>query len=237
MTVLLSALFTTLSTTAIGKALDRLFDAGFARADQVLGEPVPHALAVRLHLAPDLSPAGRTLAWTTFVQLTTRISVVPMGEKEGFDREALASLHTMFGELRDALILAGPEAVRELARPGAIQAQGGSATTVATVVQIVLNVALRPFLNHWHPLLERREAQRPAGSSAWVWEQDWPDHPRFRHELRELQGGLREVAIALQSLLDIQGIARVGGSGRKGVKVGQYPAWSALRARGPAEAR
>ena len=95
----------------------------------------------------EADPAERRAAWSLYVELVTRISVQPLGHKEGLLREALSSLHSIFGSTRQILREAGPDV-------------GGSYESVGGIAIAVLNRGLRPFLAKWHPSLQAWEVQR-----------------------------------------------------------------------------
>lgn len=154
-------------------------------------------LEVKLRLAPILEPKSREFAWEVYVELVTRISIVPLPDDEGSDREALASLYSLFGNLREALVRAGPDT----AKPS------GDGTSVATFVAVLLNTMLRPFLSHWHPHLEQHEVKKGSRVSRREHEAAWADHLEFRRELRELQENLVRFAAALEELLELPKMA------------------------------
>ena len=60
--------------------------------------------------------AERLAAWELYVELITRVAVVPLPAGEGLLREALTSLYTLFGATRDILRRARPEHRRTQAR-------------------------------------------------------------------------------------------------------------------------
>lgn len=51
----------------------------------------------------------RLASWDLYVELITRIAVAPLQPSEGLMREALTSLHSLFGSTRDVLRRHGPE--------------------------------------------------------------------------------------------------------------------------------
>ena len=53
--------------------------------------------------------AERQAPWELYVELITRITVVPLGDDEGLLREALTGLYSMFPTTRDVLRRHGPE--------------------------------------------------------------------------------------------------------------------------------
>ena len=84
-------------------------------------------------------------AWELYVELVTRIAVVPLGEQEGLLREALSSLYSLFATTRDILRRYGPD----VAEP---KPHGQYSFGVLAVA--MLNYGLRPVLARWHPALE-----------------------------------------------------------------------------------
>jgi hypothetical protein len=95
-------------------------------------------------------------AWELYVELVTRIAVVPLGGQEGLLREALSSLYSLFATTRDILRRYGPA----IAEP---KPDGQYSFGVLAVA--MLNYGLRPVLARWHPALEDWEASRPDGRS------------------------------------------------------------------------
>src|SRR4051794_769042 len=99
-----------------------------------------------------MTPSGARRGSCLYVELVTRIAVVPLKGSEGLLREALASLYALFAITREILRRYGPE----LARP-----RPEGEYSLGELAVLVLNYQLRPLLAHWHPLLESLEAQRP----------------------------------------------------------------------------
>ncbi len=157
-------------------------------------------VAVRLKLVKRLDDNATALAWEAYVELVTRISIVPMPDDQGFDREALDSLYTLFGKLRAALVRAGPQSAARAA---------DDSMPIGTSIAVVLNVVLRPFVAYWHPRLERHEATRPPNVSKWDHEQAWSEHGAFREQLATLRANLVRFAAALEEVLDLPALARL----------------------------
>lgn len=126
--------------------------------------------------------AKRT-AWEIFVEVSTRISTQPLGEEEGFLREALTSLYRLFGRTRDLLAQAQPTKVT-----------GGR--TVEYLALTMLNHELRPFLSLWHPRLARFEQ---TGKD----EADWDDNAAFRRDLEQLRQHLVEFSLSFARLAGV----------------------------------
>ncbi len=132
----------------------------------------------------EADPTQRKAAWSLYVELVTRIAIQPLETDQGLLREALSSLHSLFGTTREILKQAGPNI-------------GASRTSVGGIAITVLNRGLRPFLAKWHPLLQAWEAQRPANVSPKEHEQTWSQEALLRSELELLRQDLEEYAIAL----------------------------------------
>jgi hypothetical protein len=123
--------------------------------------------------------AERNAAWELYVELVTRIAVVPLYGDEGVLREALSSLYSIFGATRAILRKYGP-AVARPAKSGRYR--------FGYLAVWMLNGALRPVLAYWHPELERWEAQRPVDRSAVDHEAQWSRVSELRGELERLRG-------------------------------------------------
>ncbi len=88
-------------------------------------------------------------AWALYVQLATRIATQKL-DPEGSAQEALRSLYTLFGSVRETLLAVGPDAV-------------DGPDFVGPLAVRLLNEGLRPFLTTWHNRLaahEHRESIR-----------------------------------------------------------------------------
>ena len=118
----------------------------------------------------------RLAAWELYVELATRIAVVPLRADEGLAREALNSLYALFDLTRDILRAHGPVVARP--RPDGEYNLGQLAV-------VVLNYELRPLLAHWHPALETWEAERPAEQSRAEHEKAWPAATQLRADLEQ----------------------------------------------------
>jgi hypothetical protein len=116
----------------------------------------------------------RAAAWELYVELVTRMAVVPLPAREGLLREALSSLYSLFASTREILRKSGPE----IAEPKKSGEYNFGYLAVA-----MLNFAVRPLLTRWHPTLEDWEAQRPADRSRGEHERAWPQAEELRREL------------------------------------------------------
>lgn len=128
----------------------------------------------------------RDAAWELYVELVTRIAVVPLRPGQGILREALTSLYQLFGVTREILRKYGPKVARP---PAAGEYRFGH------LAVWMLNAALRPVLAEWHPELERHEALR-QGKSIAEHEADW-------QRAAELRGVLEDLRILLLQYAEI----------------------------------
>ena len=120
------------------------------------------------------SDAERRAAWELYVELITRVSVVPL--QHGILREALTSYYSLFEASREILRTAGPK----VAEPKPDGQYNFGFLTVA-----LLNFALRPVLSYWHPELSAWESRRPSDLSAVDHERDWPREAELRDALEQ----------------------------------------------------
>ena len=130
----------------------------------------------------------RAAAWELYVELVTRISVVPLPAGQGLLREALSSLYSLFASTREILRKSGPE----IAEPKKSGEYNFGYLAVA-----MLNYAIRPLLSRWHPALDEWEAQRPADRSRGEHERAWPQADELRRELDRTQETLTGYASLL----------------------------------------
>jgi hypothetical protein len=142
------------------------------------------------HLEFEPDEVQQRAAWELYVELTTRVTVQPLGSDEGLMREALSSFYVLFGATREILRQAGPEV-----------AQGPN--SFGPVAIEVLNKGLRPFLAKWHPLLLAHEQKRPPDVSARDHEHAWEQAAEFRKELAKVQ---EQMLIYAEALGEIAGV-------------------------------
>jgi hypothetical protein len=133
----------------------------------------------------------RRAAWSLYVELTTRIVTQTLETDQGFLREALNSLYSLFASTRQILREAGPDV-------------GTSLESVGGIAITVLNVGLRPFLSRWHPALSAWESQRPANMGAKEHEKNWAEEPQLRSELKLLRENLEQYADALAEIVGLK---------------------------------
>ena len=136
----------------------------------------------------------RQAAWELYVELVTRVAVIALGPNDGLLREAVDSLHKLFGTTREVLRRHGP---------GIAPRTEQQRLSVAYMAVAVLNGWLRPFLSVWHPRLSSYEAERPTGVSVESWEAAWEHGREMRHEIMVVQTGLRQYARQLELIADV----------------------------------
>lgn len=127
---------------------------------------------------------ARRTAWELFIEVATRISTQPLGDEEGFLREALNSLYSLFGRARELLAQSQPTKLT-----------GGK--TVEYLALTMLNRELRPFLSRWHPRLTRFEQSEDRDEAA------WEHNATFRAELEKMRQRLVEFALSFARLAGV----------------------------------
>jgi hypothetical protein len=123
--------------------------------------------------------AERAAAWELYVELITRIGVVPL--ENGLLRETLNSLYSLFGSSREVLRRYGPD-VAEPKRNGEYN--------LGYLVVLMLNYALRPVLSYWHPELQAWEHTRPYNQSPLDHERGWDRADELRTILDDARSHL-----------------------------------------------
>jgi hypothetical protein len=132
----------------------------------------------------------RKAAWELYVELVTRIAVVPLGAQEGLLREALSSLYSLFATTRDILRRYGPDVAEP--KPNGQYSFGALAVAM-------LNYGLRPVLARWHPALEDWEASRPPNQSRGEHEKAWEHADDLRAALEKSRDVLTQYARLMAS--------------------------------------
>ncbi|MFF9210936.1 MULTISPECIES: hypothetical protein [unclassified Streptomyces] len=122
--------------------------------------------------------AERRAAWDLYVELITRVTIVPMRRDEGLLREALTSIHSVFASTREILKRYGPE-VAEPKKSGQYN--------FAFLAIALLNYELRPILSKWHPELEHWETVQDPGVSRREHEAAWSRSGELREELSHMR--------------------------------------------------
>ena len=142
-------------------------------------------------------------SWEMYVELVTRISVVELKSDEGFLRESLSSLYTLFTTTRDILRKYGPS----IAQP-----KGKDNLSFGSLAVTILNVVLRPVLAKWHPLLLDYERTKDSSLSPLIHEREWDKAEELRQDLNDVRSTLIEFAdylaqVASVPSLIVQGIS------------------------------
>jgi len=138
--------------------------------------------------------AERDAAWELYVELVTRIAVVPLAPGQGILREALTSLYQLFGITREILRKYGPAVARPPRKNGQYR--------FGYLAVWMLNAAVRPVLAEWHPKLQAWEASRPADRSIAEHERAWEQVEGLRSELEALRRLLLQYAQVLAAVCD-----------------------------------
>ena len=153
---------------------------------------LPYIVGVEGTWKPDKSE--RNASWEMYVELTTRISVAELRPDEGFLREALSSLYTLFNTTREILRKYGPS----VAKP-----KGKDNLSFGYLAMAILNVVLRPVLAKWHPLLLDYESTKKDSISPLEHEKQWDKHEELRKVLNEVRSVLIEYANILADVADV----------------------------------
>jgi transcriptional regulator with XRE-family HTH domain len=138
--------------------------------------------------------AERAAAWELYVELVTRTAVSELGSNQGLLREALSSLHSLFGTTRAILRKHGETAA---------SLDGRGLHEFAVLALAILNQVLRPVLSEWHPLLLEHEARRPPDVSIAAHERGWRRNGECRLALARVRTTLDEYAMRLAGLAGV----------------------------------
>lgn len=138
----------------------------------------------------------RDAAWEMYVELVTRISVQPLKPDEGLLREALTSLHSLFGTTREILRRHGPAVA------------GGDSMSFGFLAVAILNEVLRPMLAKWHPLLEDWENRRDPQVSRLEHERTWDKADELRSNLKSIQVLMSEYAKTLADVARVPSLTK-----------------------------
>jgi hypothetical protein len=136
------------------------------------------------------NPKERNAAWSLYVELVTRIAIEALPSDGGQLREALNSLHELFGTTRQILKEGGPDI-------------GASANSVGGIAVRVLNRGIRPFLTYWHPALSEWEALKDPHVGAGEHERNWPEAGNLRTALNKLRVELASYAEGLAAIAGV----------------------------------
>lgn len=136
----------------------------------------------------------RDAAWEMYVELTTRISIVELKPGEGLLREALSSLYSLFEITREILRKYGPEIAK---------VKGKNKLSFGYLAIAISNMALRPLLSKWHPLLLDYENEREQMISIPKHEQSWGKAEKLRKELNDTRKILIDYTNLLARVADV----------------------------------
>jgi hypothetical protein len=136
----------------------------------------------------------RRAAWELYVELSTRITTVPLQEDAGLLREALTSLYSLFGTTREILRRYGP---------GLARSKGDGTASFGILAVTILNNGVRPLLSVWHPLLQDHEDQRAGDVSRAEWEKSWARSGELRDALSEVRETIQQYADLLAEVADV----------------------------------
>lgn len=145
----------------------------------------------------EIDEPQQNAAWEMYVELATRITTAELKENEGLLREALNSLHSLFGITRELLKKYGPQ-IATAANP--------DDTTFGHLAVNILNRILRPVLAKWHPELLDWEQRKPVKKTTIEHEAEWELNGDLRNELNTIRIQLIEYANVLGT---VSGVANL----------------------------
>ena len=145
----------------------------------------------------EIDDIQKKAAWEMYVELATRITTAELKENEGLLREALTSLHSLFGITRELLKRYGSH----IATPGK-----PDDTTIGHLAVNILNKVIRPVLAKWHPKLLDWEHRKPMDKTSTQHESEWGDNTNLRLELNNIRKQLIEYANVLGT---VSGVANL----------------------------
>lgn len=140
-------------------------------------------------------------AWEMYVELITRIAVAELGPAEGFLREALSSLYSLFETTRNILRNYGPA----VATP-----QDSENLSFGYLAVAILNLVLRPLLSQWHPLLSDYENKRGENVMPLLHEQNWDKAEELRQALNKTRLVLVDYANLLAQVAGVPSLIVTG---------------------------
>ena len=150
--------------------------------------------------------AQRKAAWALYVEYATRISMQPLEPGTGSLREALSSLHSLFGTTRSVLKELGPGV-----------AEGPD--SVGLLAIRILNEGVRPTLVDWHTKLgafevaqKRAQQVESPGSEYVIDESQFEELDACYADLDQLRKDLLTYVELLASLIELQDDPSVEGS-------------------------
>jgi len=161
----------------------------FAMSPQELGLFNDQSQALSGPWEPD--DAEKQAAWEIYVELVTRVPISLLENNQGLLSEALASFYSLFQTTRTILRQLGPVQGHPDAQPE---------KSVSYLAVGMLNLALRPLLSRWHPLLKDHEDRRPMTMGVLEHERQWEYHNELRQEMIALRPTLLYYANAFAEI-------------------------------------
>ena len=128
-------------------------------------------------------------AWELYVEMVTRTPLGGFSSHEGYLREALDSIYSLFDTTRGILRQSGPT----VARP-----KSGRELSFGYLAVSMLNRVLRPVLTEWHPKLRNWERSNPH-----LDENAWEGRGDFLNALNETSVQLRQYADLFAEVADV----------------------------------
>ncbi len=156
-----------------------------------VGLQLPYLGSVEGTWEPD--EEERKAAWEMYVELVTRISVMPLQPEEGSLREALSSLYSLFSLTREILRAHGPSVAR--AKKDEL--------SFGYLAVAILNTVLRPLLTKWHPVLKSYEETRLMSVSPLEHERKWVHFSGLRQEIESARQILIQYANLLAQVAEV----------------------------------
>ncbi len=147
----------------------------------------------------------RKAAWELYVELITRISVVHLEKEEGYLREALNSLYSIFTTTRNILRKYGPKVAQQ---------KDSSELSFGKIAILVLNYQLRPLLSKWHTELKDYEDKKDPSIPSAQYEAEWELNKEMRSELEITQSVLLEYADILGKVANVELLHRIVGESK-----------------------
>lgn len=135
--------------------------------------------------------AEKQAAWEIYVELVTRVPMTILEDDRGLLSEALASFYSLFQTTRTILRQLGPVQTHP---------DAGPERSVSYLAVGMLNLALRPFLSKWHPLLKDYEDRRPMSVGVLEYERQWERYTELRQEMIALRPPLLDYADAFAQI-------------------------------------
>ena len=128
-------------------------------------------------------------AWELYVEMVTRTPLGSVSPSEGYAREALTSIYSLFETTRGILKDYGP---------GIAIPKGERGLSFGYLAVSMLNHVLRPLLTTWHPRLQAWERENPGKPEA-----EWTDRREFLEQLNKSRDQLSQYASLFAEVADV----------------------------------